>query len=350
MSNNGTCLKCLVWDLDDTLWEGILLEGDDVRLRPQAREVVETLDRRGILQSIASRNDPEPVLTKLREFGLEEYFLYPQIHWDSKAESIRAIAQSLNIGLDAVAFIDDQPFERDQVTFSLPEVTCIEAGRLPDLLDMPIFKPACINEDSRLRRQMYLSEIARKEAERRHDGPQEAFLASLGMVLTIFPATQDDLLRAAELTVRTHQLNATGVPYSHEDLDLLRRSGRHDLLMARLEDRYGTYGHIGLALVERQPEFWTIRLLLTSCRVISRGVGSILLAHIMHQARARNVRLRAHFVPTDRNRMMQIAYRFAGFREVGVEAGVTLLEHDLIEAPAIPDHVKLVFKREGEMC
>jgi FkbH-like protein len=335
-------IKCVVWDLDNTLWEGTLLEDDAVTLRPGARRVIETLDERGILQSVASRNEFEPAVQKLHEFGLDEYFLYPQINWNSKAESVRAIAQSLNIGLDAVAFVDDEPFDRDEVAFSCPEVTCLDAAELSALPDMPIMQPRFITSDSRRRRHMYRSDITRNRAEEEYAGPKEEFLASLGMVLTIFPAREQDLQRAEELTVRTHQLNATGVTYSHDELNAFRRSDEYDLLMARLEDKYGTYGHIGLALVERRPGAWTIKLLLMSCRVMSRGVGSVTLAHIMRRAAEDRVRLQAEFVPTDRNRLMLVTYRFAGFREAGRNGKVLILENALDNVPPLPHYMRLV--------
>jgi len=337
-------IKCLVWDLDDTLWQGILLEDEDVVLRPAVVGVIQTLDQRGILQSTASRGEHGTAMRKLQEFGLHEYFLYPQIHWGPKSTSIRAIAESLNIGLEAIAFIDDQAFERDEVKALLPQVTCIPAERLLQLLDMPCMNPLYVTDDSRRRRLMYLGDLARKEAKQQFEGPQEEFLASLGMVLTIFPAREEDLRRAEELTVRTNQMNATGVTYSYEELRQFRRSDRHILLMARLEDKYGTYGHIALALIERSPALWTIRLLLTSCRVMSRGVGSVLLVHILHQAKEQGVRLQAHFVPNERNRIMHVTYRFARFREAGDVGGVTILEHDLLEVPPYPDYMTLVVR------
>ena len=121
------------------------------------------------------------------------------------------------------------------------------------------------------------------------------------MVLTIFPAKEEDLQRAEELTVRTNQLNATGYTYSYNELNQFRLSDKYKLLMARLDDKYGRYGHIGLALVKCNPDVWTLKLLLMSCRVMSRGVGSIMLNHIMQLAKSHKVRLRAEFVPTGRN-------------------------------------------------
>ena len=113
-------IKCLVWDLDNTLWDGILLEDGDVVLREGITDILKELDRRGILLSIASKNNREDALEKLREFGIDEYFIYPQIGWGSKADSISEIAASLNISTDTFAFIDDQPSEREEVKFVLP--------------------------------------------------------------------------------------------------------------------------------------------------------------------------------------------------------------------------------------
>ena len=337
-------IKCVIWDLDNTLWQGTLLEDDVVTLHPDARRVIQTLDERGILQSIASRNESDLALQKLRDFGLDEFFLYPRIDWNAKAESVRAIARSLNIGLDAVAFVDDEPFERDEIAFSCPEVTCLKATDLSALPDMPIMQPRFITADSRLRRHMLRTDIVRNQAEAEYAGPQEEFLSSLGMVLTIFPAREGDLQRAEELTVRTHQLNATGVTYSYDELNAFCQSDDHDLLMVRLEDKYGTYGHVGLALVERRPDLWTIKLLLMSCRVMSRGVGSVMLTHIMRQAAEHDVRLQGQFVPTDRNRIMLITYRFAGFSERGRSGDVLILGHDLDRVPPLPDYMEVIVR------
>lgn len=334
-------VKCLVWDLDDTLWEGILLEGDSLRLREGAVQVIWALDRRGILHSIASRNDPEKAIEQLRRFGLEEYFLYPQIGWGSKPDSIQRIAGALNLSLDALAFVDDQPFERDQVRFSLPQVRCYAAADLLALPELPEMRPRFVTEDSRQRRLLYRTDLTRQQAEEEFAGPQEDFLSTLGMRMTIFPAGETDLLRAEELTVRTNQLNTTGRTYSFEQLDRLRRSSDHALLMARLEDRYGPYGTIGLALVAKEPGVWTVKLLLMSCRVMARGVGTVLLYHLMRQAKGADARLRAEFLPNPRNRMMEVTLRFAGFEQVGQVGEVLVLENDLEELPSFPGYVEL---------
>ena len=335
-------VKCVVWDLDNTLWSGTLLEGDEGRLRDGVREIIHVLDARGILHSIASRNDAESALARLRELDLEEYFLYPQINWGSKSASIRTIAESLNIGLDSICFVDDQPFELAEVQAALPQVLCMEHVQMPHLLEMPELNPETITAESRIRRRMYMGEMRRKQTEEAFTGPQEEFLATLGMVFTISPARAEDLARAEELTNRTNQLNTTGRTFSREELEELRCSDRHLLLMSELTDRFGSYGKIGLALVECGPEVWTIKLLLMSCRVMNRGVGTIMLNHILRKAKQAGVRLLSEFISNDRNRMMYVTYKFAGFTEIENRGGTQVLEHSLASIPPVADYISVI--------
>ncbi|ADL53612.1 HAD-IIIC family phosphatase [Clostridium cellulovorans] len=343
MSNIIKKVKCVVWDLDNTIWNGVLLEDSHIELRDGIVEIIKELDNRGILQSIASRNEHNQAIEKLNEFGLSEYFIYPQINWNAKSSSVKKIADSINIGIDTLAFIDDQVFEREEVKFTFPEVLCIDAEDIKDLLNMEQMNPLFITEDSKLRRKMYMSDIERKKLEEENTGTQEEFLASLNMHFTISEVGEGDLQRAEELTVRTHQLNATGYTYSYEELDAFRKSDDHKLFIAGLEDKFGSYGKIGLVLLECKSDVWTLKLLLMSCRVMSRGVGTIMLNYIMSIAKEANVRLQAEFVPTDRNRTMYVTYKFAGFKEVKEENGVVTLENELKYIPRTPEYIKVEF-------
>ncbi|WP_243795397.1 HAD family hydrolase [Saccharopolyspora gloriosae] len=335
-------VKCVVWDLDQTIWDGVLLEDGDVRLRPGVRQVLEVLDERGILHSLASRNDPEAVRAKLEEFGIDHYFLHPQIGWHVKSESVGRIAEALNIGTDAIAFVDDQPFERDEVVHEHPDVLCVDAAELTDLLVRPEFIPRFVTEDSKRRREMYREDARRKIDEKSFAGPQETFLAGLDMRFEIAEAGEGDLQRAEELTVRTNQLNTTGRTFSYDELDAFRRSDDHLLLVARLTDRYGPYGNIGLALMDTSGPGWTIRLLLMSCRVMSRGVGTVLINHIKRRAASAGVQLSADFISTGRNRPMLVSFKFNGFSEVARDGAYVTFRADLTAIPPDPDYIKIL--------
>lgn len=318
-------VKCVVWDLDNTLWKGVLLEGDPTEVDNGVLECIRRLDEVGVLHSIASKNDEDAALAKLRELGIEDLFLMPQINWNAKSHSVRRIAEGLRLGLDALAFVDDQDFERAEVAAGLPEVMCLDVTEIEEAMGWPEFMPRFFTGESKRRRAMYRTQLVRDDEEAGFVGTSDEFLATLDMTLVIGEAGPEDLLRAEELTVRTNQLNATGRTYSYEELDMSRRSDDHLLLVAGLSDKFGSYGTIGLALVETGTPDWHLRLLLMSCRVMSRGVGTVLLGHVMRLAGEAGRGLLADFVETGRNRMMRITYGFAGFEEERRDGtGVTL--------------------------
>ncbi len=329
--------KCVVWDLDDTLWTGTLSAGDDVVLKPGIRELVVALDERGILQSVASKNNHADAWAKIQEFGLAEYFLYPQITWNPKSSSVEEIRARLNIGADTLIFVDDQQFERDEVSFHLPEVETVDALEHGELASRPRLSPAVVTEDARRRRLMYVEDQERTQSEEAHQGTREEFLRGLGMDFRISRAVEGDLPRLEELTRRTNQLNSTGVQYSYEQLDELSRDPGHDLWVCELTDRYGSYGKIGLALVTRGTDAWTIRLLLMSCRTVSKGVGTVLLSFLSQSARRAGVRLLADFRRTDRNRQMLVTYQLANFKPISRDGDDYLYENDLSTWQEFPD-------------
>jgi FkbH-like protein len=337
MSVSKTKIKCVVWDLDHTLWDGVLLESTTLPdLRPGVREVIEELDRRGILQSLASKNEPEPALAALAAHGLDHFFLHPQIGWNAKSQSISTIVERLNIGIDTFAFVDDQAFERDEVASVHPSVRIFNEDAAARLTQLDDFMPLHVTADSKNRREMYQKEALRSQAEEEFKGPQDAFLRTLGLSLKLKPAREEDLYRAEELTIRTNQLNTTGVTYSVEQLRELIASEHHQVIVAELDDKYGSYGAIGLLLLTEQTGTWCVDLFLMSCRVMSRGVGGVILTALRTTCRNRQLRLAAQFKHTDRNRIMFITYRFAGFQEEG-----DLLVNNLEGIPPLPDYMRL---------
>ncbi|WP_344981594.1 HAD-IIIC family phosphatase [Streptosporangium fragile] len=307
-------IKCLVWDLDNTLWRGTLLEDGEVHLADEVRLTVIGLDQRGILQSIASRNDPNHAWSTLDRLGLTEYFILPRIGWGRKSDAIGEIIGELGFAEHSIAFIDDQPFERAEVAYFLPGVRCYAADQIPSLLELPEFSPPVVTADSRQRRMMYRARFRRDAEQASHQGPDEEFLKSLDMVMTIARARDQDLDRVEELTLRTSQMNATGIHYSAQTLRSFIADPDHEVLVVALSDKFGPHGAVGVILLERRPAALRIRLLATSCRTIAYGVGAALLRWIIEEARRAGVHVNADFRTTARNRMMEVAYRFAGLK------------------------------------
>ncbi|GAB1818692.1 HAD-IIIC family phosphatase [Herbidospora sp. RD11066] len=310
-----TLVKCLVWDLDNTLWQGTLLEDTDVHLSDEVRAVIVELDSRGILQSIASKNDHDMAWKRLEELGVADYFLVPRISWGRKSDAVMGIAQDLQFALNTIAFVDDTPTERAEVTYHAPDVRCYTDADVLSLVDRPEFSPEVVTVDARRRREMYKANALRTEEKDSFDGPDEDFLRSLDLVMEIGRADHEDLSRVEELTLRTSQMNATGVHYSDATLRGLLADPAHEVLTITLTDRFGPHGAVGVLLLERHPAVWHLKLLATSCRVVTFGAGTVLLNWLVDQAAQAGVHLAADFRPTDRNRMMEIAYRFAGFTQ-----------------------------------
>jgi methoxymalonate biosynthesis protein len=312
-------VKCLVWDLDNTLWRGTLAEGDAVRIPEATRELVAALDARGIIQSVASKNDHDHAWAKLVELGIAEYFVLPRIGWGAKSASVREIADKLRFAYGTVAFVDDQPAERAEVAYQLPDIRCYTAEQVAELAGRPEFSPATVTADSARRRQMYQASFERETAQAEFTGPDEEFLRSLRLEMRIERASEEQLARVEELTLRTSQMNATGVHYGHDDLRALLADPAHEVLVASMADRFGPHGAIGVLLLAKRPGVWHLKLLATSCRVVSFGAGTAIINWLIDQAARAGAHLVADFRPTDRNRMMDIAYRFAGFTDDACE-------------------------------
>ncbi|MDT0444123.1 HAD-IIIC family phosphatase [Streptomyces johnsoniae] len=313
MSDAPTLVKCLVWDLDNTLWRGTLLEDSEVALPDDIRRTIIELDARGILQAVASKNDHDHAWERLERLGVAEYFVLPQIGWHPKSQSIKEIADQLNFAMKTIAFIDDQPAERAEVAYHHAEVRCYDADQAAELTGLPEFSPAVVTVDAARRRDMYQAGFRRTAERESFTGPDEEFLRSLDLVMEIKPADEGDLSRVEELTLRTSQMNATGVYYSDADLRALIADPGHEVLTVTLTDRFGPHGAVGVMLLGYHERVWHLKLLATSCRVVSFGAGAVLLNWLITEAAESGVHLAADFRRTDRNRMMEIAYRFAGF-------------------------------------
>ena len=295
-------VKCVIWDLDNTLWRGTLVEDGPERLTiPESHHaVVEELDRRGILQSIASKNDRAPVLEVLERFGLKQYFLSPQIGWGPKSESISAIQRALDIGIDTFIFIDDQAFERAEVKAAHPGVRVMDASDLGSLLER-VDLEAPLTSEAATRRIKYVQEQERLEEFAKTSASYQDFLVSCDIKLTLDALDEGNFERAFELTQRTNQLNYTGRRYERSDLQALLKSDAATLtLILSCADRFGDYGVIGLAVLETRS--WTIEDLFMSCRVQRKMVENALFSTLLDWAAAEGAReLKLRYRKTARN-------------------------------------------------
>ncbi len=337
-------VKCLVWDLDGTLWPGIQAEGDAPEPHAAWLALMDRLTARGIVQSVASRNDPAAGARLLAHPALAGRFVAPQIGWAAKDVALRQIAATLNIGLDTLAFVDDSPFERAAVAAVLPEVRLFSPAELPGLADRAEFAGGSGTAEAAARSQFYQQEGERRAAERDFAGDRLRFLQSCDMVLTLRPAMPADLPRLNELVARTNQLNSTGRRYTPAEIAARVADAAAWLVpVARLHDRFGDYGLIGAALVDRRDAgAWGVALLMLSCRVEGRGIPAAVLRWLLEQAGAAGVpALTALYRANPQNRQMALLLRQLGFHATDAalpadpaSAGATVYRR--VTAPSLP--------------
>ena len=318
-------IKCVVWDLDNTLWDGVLIENDPagLKLKPNMANIIESLDRRGILQSVASKNNHDQALEVLKQFRIHHFFLYPQISWSPKGDAIQAIARELNIGADTLLFVDDSEFELQQVRSSCPGVRTLDAKYYTSLLDMPeCHAPATAEGIGR--RQMYQIEQTRKEVATTFKEDYKAFLKHCDITVTITSLNSDNLQRVHELTQRTNQMNFSGNRYSRDLLDEILLTPHLDTCVLTCEDRFGSYGIVGFAVIDsREPRMTD---LMFSCRIQSKRVEHAVVARILHRYIALTGKdFYVSYRKTPRNQPSGQVFADMGLKEIAIVDGVTSL-------------------------
>lgn len=333
-------VKVLAWDLDRTLWDGVLVESDPatLALRPGVRELIETLDARGVLQTVASKNDAAQALPVLERLGVADYFLFPAINWGQKSESLKRIAAELNLGPDAFALIDDSPFERAEVASALPQVRVYAEDMVARLATLPEFDHPATPE-ARARRASYRTEARRRETAAAFRGDYGAFLASCGMRMRIFrPRSAAERARCLELLRRSNQLNLRTFRYDEASFAALLADPAKQCVAFACADRFGDYGIVGFASLDRSASDPLLLDLVISCRVARKRVEHALLLHLARQARAAGAgHLLARFVPTDRNAPLSDVFRELPFERSPQEDGATLFRMALdAEPPSEP--------------
>jgi FkbH-like protein len=330
---SGRVSKALVTDLDNTLWGGVVGEDGLAGLvcGPQGpgrayhalQAALLELHARGILLAVCSKNNEAEAREALeRHPGLllrPGHFAAARIDWRSKPENLRAIAEELGIGTDALAFLDDDVVERERVRAEMPEVAVLEPPSSPEawaaaVRDHPLFARLTLSEEDRQRQRHYAEQAARLGARRAAPSLDE-FYRSLGQEVRIERLARESAERAAQLTQKTNQFNLTTRRYTVPELLRLEASGEAEVFTARVLDSFGDSGLTGLAILRPSPSAVEIDTFLLSCRVLGRGVETALLSFVHGRAQALGAReLRGRFLPTKKNAPARDFYRDHDFR------------------------------------
>jgi FkbH-like protein len=334
----GRTRKCLVLDLDNTLWGGVIGEDGASHLRlgadhPEGEAFVAFqryclgLKKRGVLLAVCSKNDPAVAaegfshpdsVLKLTDFSAFK------ANWEPKPDNLRAIANELNLGLDSLVFVDDSPFERELVAKALPEVAVAKVSdvtRYAEVIDREgHFDTLALTNDDLPRAEQYAANQQRTAAQAQF-GSYDDYLASLQMQAEIAPLRETYLDRIAQLTNKTNQFNLTTRRYTRAEIEAIAHDRERVALYGRLTDRFGDNGLVSVIIGHAVGDALDIELWLMSCRVLKRTFENAMFEALCEQARARGLkRLIGTYRRTPKNDMVASLYPTLGFRPLDAAA------------------------------
>jgi FkbH-like protein len=351
-AQTGLARKCLVLDLDNTLWGGVLGEDGPAGVALGAtypgsafvefqRHLLD-LHARGVILAIASKNnaaDVDEMFASSQSMLLGPgHFSAREVHWRPKSESLRAIARVLNIGLEHIVFFDDSAAEREEVRRALPAVTVIDVPTQPEryaeaLLQEGLFDTLGLSAEDRRRGELY-KQRSEAEAMRGKVGSVEDYYRDLRMEVTVLPVDAASLSRTAQLTQKTNQFNVTTRRYT--EAEVARRASDPDWVVATIgvRDRFGDNGIVGVVMAQKHGSALDIDTVLLSCRVIGRTIETAMLAHLCERARSLGAdSLAGTVVPTAKNEPARELFAQHGFAQSDVAAdGTTRWRLDLSHA------------------
>lgn len=316
----GSFNKCLILDLDNTLWGGII--GDDgieeiqigdlgigkafTEIQLWAKELL----RRGIILCVCSKNNEliakSPFLKHPdMKLKLEDISVFVA-NWNNKADNIRHIQKVLNIGFESMVFLDDNPFERNLVKQQLNGVTVPDlpedpANYLSYLTSLNLFETATYSNEDNSRTKKYQEESKRNELKATHSSIDE-YLKSLKMKAKLSSFDNFNVPRIAQLSQRSNQFNLRTIRYTENEISKLVSSKNHITMYCKLRDLYGDYGLISILILEKRNENLFIDTWIMSCRVLKRGVENLIFKNLVEQARKKKFKkIIGEYLPTEKN-------------------------------------------------
>jgi len=325
--------KCIVLDLDNTLWGGIIGEEGiaKIKLGPEKdgkpfydfqKKLLE-LSERGILLAINSKNNPKDALEVINNHPYmllrENNFVSVKINWNDKVKNLQEIAKELNIGLDSLVFIDDDKTNRELVKELLPEVFVLELSEDPceyvtALEKLKIFNSFSITKEDLEKREMYLTERKRDELKSKSIN-LESFLERLELKITILGVEEENISRVSQLTQKTNQFNLTTKRYTEEEIMSFLRNKEYLLKLIQVNDRFGDYGTTGLVIIKKiDSQNWEIDNFLLSCRILGKNIEFAFLQELIEEGKRQGVKqIIAKFIPTEKNALASNFLEQVGF-------------------------------------
>jgi len=327
-------IKCIAWDLDNTLWKGVFIENNpsELTLNKDAVNLIKTLDEKGILQTIVSKNNHEEVWPYLGSIGLSQYFLYPAINWGQKSENLKKIAGLLNINIDTFGVIDDSAFEREEIKTALPQIRVYSDKEISTLTGRTEFDVP-VTEESKNRRSYYLVEQQRNQVAESFSGDYTSFLKNCAINLTIFTPTDPSAVkRCYELILRTNQLNLSSRKYDEETFNAILEDKKYLKYAFECFDKFGSYGIVGFSIIETGADFYKIHDFVISCRVAQKMVEHAFITWLSKKMNTAGKKyLLAEYIKTNRNSPILSVFEEINFEKEAIGNNSFLLRLNVAE-------------------
>jgi FkbH-like protein len=330
----GLNKKCIVLDLDNTLWGGIVgedeFDGIELGQSSNGKAFVEfqkhllSLWQQGIILAINSKNNFEDAIKVIREHPdmvlKEEHFASLQINWNDKAQNLKVISEELNIGLGSIVYFDDDPVNQERIKQEIPEVLTVKLPEDPSqytdiLMSLNDFNVLQKTDEDLKRGKMYSQQRQRTELEQSTKSIDD-FLKQLNIKVKIKKADKFTIPRISQLTLKTNQFNLTTKRYQEEDI--LKFSSDNNMIVgcAQIEDKFGDSGITNAFIIEKNDKEWKIDTFLLSCRIIGRGIEDAIISYILKEAKNQGVeKIRADFIPTKKNSPAEAFLPNCGFKK-----------------------------------
>ena len=317
----GTNRKCIVLDLDNTLWGGIVgedgFDGIELGDTPNGKAFVEfqkellSLWNQGIILAINSKNNFDDAMKVISEHPnmilREKNFANIQINWDDKAINIKKIADEINIGLNSIVFFDDDKINRERIKQEFPEVLTVDLSDDPSqfspiLKELNDFHVLQRTDEDKKRGEIYSQQRERSKFEKSISNIDD-FLKNLDIQVNIKKSNDFLIPRISQLTLKTNQFNLTTKRYQEEEIRSLSNNKKFSVGCAQVLDKFGDNGITGVFIIDKSEKFWAIDTFLLSCRIMGRGVENAILSQILKDAKANGVdEVKANFIPTQKNK------------------------------------------------
>ena len=334
----GLQKKCIVLDLDNTLWGGIIGESDinQISLSPfndgkpfyNFQNLLYSYYKRGVILAINSKNNYKDAINVIQNHPhmilKENYFTSIKINWNNKVDNIIEIAKDINIGLDSIVFIDDDDLNCEMVGKLLPEVEVVHLPKDPTrylntLINRNLFDTFTITKEDLNKGEMYEAENQRKKLNLSYSDINE-YLLNLNIELDIYKNYVNHLKRISQLTLKTNQFNTTTLRFNELQIEEKLNNSKNLIYSVNVKDKFGDSGITGVAILNTKDNKWMIENFLLSCRVLGRNIENVILEFIINEAKNNDINyIEAHFIPSNKNMIAASIFQNNNFTLISKE-------------------------------